>query len=98
MKKVTKQIQKNIEVTVCDICESTDTCISWEWNTHCPYDDCTWDYGEANFCSFKHFLEGIKLGKLELNSKEDFSQQSFTLSMEGEGTSELTDFLEALNK
>lgn len=96
MKKTVEVIKQERQITVCDICGSKDICIDWEWSVHCPYDNCFEDWGEANFCSLNCFKEGIEQAKLQLDGKEDFYQQSFTLKMTGQGTSELTDFITKL--
>ena len=98
MKKIIKQVTQNVEEIVCDICESRDVPISWDWTTSCPYDDCNNDWGTAHFCSVKCFIEGIKRSGLGVNQDEDFSRQQFTLTMHGTGVSELTVFMALLAK
>jgi len=98
MKKTVKEYTKKEEVSVCDICGSEDVPISWSWKVNCPYDDCFSDWGEANFCSVDHFIEGIKAGKLVLSKDEYFNPTRSTLEMQGTGVSELTDILSILQK
>jgi len=61
MKQVSKIVQKEEMVTVCDVCraENPDFC-DIGWYMSCKYDGCTDDSGSYNFCSLKCFEDGIE--------------------------------------
>jgi hypothetical protein len=100
MKQVTKIVQKEITIDICEICRSEDVCIKWDWYSNCD-SGCCEDWGEFHFCSFECFLKfaqntteymdiEITLG---LEKSNPWKHQSFTLTARGRGVSDVTEFL-----
>jgi len=100
-KKVVKTIEKQVEVTVCDICSNElplhDVSIDITWSQNCPYDNCYDDYGSLNFCSYGHFVEGAQKLLDKVDKDEDFYMRSVTIRASSTGQDgTLTEMLKTL--
>jgi len=93
MRRVTERVMKNIEVEVCDICESKDINIRFSWNYHCPFDDCTDESGDLSFCSLDHMQLGIDKLLDNITPDESFFSQGLRIDIESEGIADILNFL-----
>jgi hypothetical protein len=100
-KKVTKLVQKEETVTVCDTCNKE---VGWNntveldisWSKNCPRDNCYDDWGEFNYCSYDCFVKGASRITEEIQPDEDFYAQSFTIRASGVGEDNADTFPELL--
>lgn len=83
-KQITKVIQQEVSVTVCDVCRKElprdDVNIDISWSKNCPYDNCYDDWGSLNFCSYEHFVEGAHKILDVVYGDEDFMMQRLTIT------------------